>query len=95
MIQEGSVHNHHHFPPAEGQWHLPNLENGKRYLFQIRALGEGQQSEWTEEAECVPDPVKPASLLSAASDASPWTLLRLIYYGLLHGLTLLRGHLCG
>jgi hypothetical protein len=77
------------------RWHLPDLENGERYMFQIRALGEGRQSEWTEEAECVPGPLKPASLLSAASGASPWTLLRLIYYGLLHGLTLLRGHLCG
>jgi hypothetical protein len=77
------------------RWHLPNLENGERYPFQIRALGQDMESEWTEEAECVPGPVKPASLLSAASGASPWTLLKLIYYGLLHGLTLLRGYLCG
>jgi hypothetical protein len=74
------------------RWHLPNLENGRSYVFQIRALGQDRESEWTQETTCVPGPVKPASLLSAASSASPWTMLRLIYYGLVHGWTVLRGY---
>ncbi len=58
-------------------------------MFQVRALARGQESEWTEEAKCVPGPVKTASLLSVASGVSPWTMLKLIYYGLVHGLTFL------
>jgi hypothetical protein len=69
------------------RWHLPNLENGKSYGFQVRALAQDRESEWTEEASCAPGPVKTVSLVAAASGVSPWTMLRMVYYSLRHALT--------
>ena len=69
------------------RWHVANLENGKRYVFQLRALAQGRESAWTPEARCLPRPVKVASLVSGASGVSPRTMLRLVYYSLRHALT--------
>ena len=74
-------------PPGH-RAHIPDLDNGVRYVFQIRALAEGQQSEWTAEAECLrPGPVATVPLFSAASGISLKTMLKIVYYGLVHGLT--------
>jgi hypothetical protein len=69
------------------RWHVANLENGKHYVFQLRALAQGRESAWTPEAQCLPGPVKAVSLVSAASGVSPWTMLKMIYYSLRHALT--------
>jgi hypothetical protein len=68
------------------RWHVANLQNGKSYVFQFRALAQGRESAWPPEARCVPGPVKAVSLVSAASGVSPWTMLRMIYHNLRYAL---------
>jgi hypothetical protein len=68
--------------------HLSGLINGTAYLFQMRAVAEDRQSSWAPVVRCVPGPVsQPVSPFSSLSGASPITLLKLIYYGLVHGWT--------
>ncbi len=68
--------------------HLPNLTNDTAYLFQMRATAEDRQSTWAPVVRGVPGPViQTVSPFSSVSGASPLTLLKLIYYGLVHGLT--------
>ncbi len=63
------------------------LPNGEAYAFQVRALGPGGPSPWTDEQTRSIDPVPPVDIAGAAADASPWLLLRTLYYGLVHVLT--------
>ena len=70
----------------DNRFEVSNLENGVSYLFQMRALAEGCESEWTGQVKCVPGPVsKPVSLFSSVSGTSLTSLLKVIYYGLIHG----------
>jgi hypothetical protein len=66
--------------------HIPNLENRVRYAFQMRAVGQGRESAWTEPVHCVPGPErKRGSALTFLKGVSMRTLLRLGYHSLLHG----------
>jgi hypothetical protein len=68
--------------------HVPNLTNDTAYLFQMRALAGDRQSSWAPVARGVPGPVsQPVSPFASLSGASPVTLLKMIYYGLVHGWT--------
>jgi len=72
--------------PAGHRVHIPGLENGAHYTFQLRAVGQGRESAWTEPVQCVPGPeLKRGSALTFLKGVSPPTLLRLVYYSLLHG----------
>ena len=69
------------------RFHIPDLKNDQIYLFQMRALAQGRESDWTPQSPCSPGPVKKVSLLSAASGASPAAILKVVYYGIVHALT--------
>lgn len=72
--------------PLVKRWHIADLENGQRYLFQIRAKAQGCESAWTQEVHCVPGPErKRGSALTFMKGVSLRTLLRLAYDGLRHG----------
>jgi hypothetical protein len=74
--------------PHDNRFQVPSLENGARYVFQMRALAESRESQWTDIAQGVPGPVsKAVSPFAALSGASIRTLLKVIYYGLVHGWT--------
>jgi len=73
--------------PSGHRAHITGLSNGVRYRFQVCALAAGRPSAWTPEAECCPGPVPTVPLFSAASGISLRTLLKIVYYGLVHGLT--------
>jgi hypothetical protein len=84
---EGGVWRTRVIGPAN-RLHMPNLTNDTAYLFQIRALAEDRTSTWAPVARGIPGPVSErVSPFSSVSGASPLTLLKLIYYGLVHGLT--------
>jgi hypothetical protein len=70
--------------PVGKRWQVAGLENGRRHLFQVRALAEGRHSDWTPEAEVVPGPVGGNPLLAMAAGMSPWTLVRLLGHSLAH-----------
>jgi hypothetical protein len=67
------------------RWTCAGLENGTRYVLQLRALAPGLSSAWTPEVSCVPGPVRSGGVGAMAARVRPWTLLKLAGYGLLHG----------
>lgn len=74
--------------PHGNRFQVPDLENGARYVFQMRALAEGRESPWTDKVQGVPGPVhKAVSPFASLSGASIRTFLKVIYHGLVHGWT--------
>jgi len=67
--------------------HIADLTNGQIYLFKMRALAQGRESDWTQEISCIPGPVKEVSIFSAASGISVKTILKVVYYGIVHAMT--------
>jgi hypothetical protein len=77
---------HIHTVSSAHRLHVPSLENGARYVLQLRAVGHGRDSVWTHPVECVPGPEqKRGSALTFMRGVSGGTLLRLAYHGLRHG----------
>ena len=72
---------------SANRWHIEKMKNDQVYLFQMKALAKGYESDWTPEEKCVPGPVKKVSLASSAKGASPITMLKVAYYALVHVLT--------
>jgi hypothetical protein len=71
--------------PSQTRWTISNLENGESYSFQVRILAGDQTSTWTQPATCIPGPVEDVMVAQTASTIPLRTLLRLVYYGLVHG----------
>jgi len=69
---------------SANRWHIEKMKNDQVYLFQMKALAKGYESDWTSEEKCVPGPVKKVSLASSAKGASPITMLKVAYYALVH-----------
>jgi hypothetical protein len=67
--------------------HLDKMKNDQVYVFQIKALAKGYESDWTAESKCAPGPVKKVSLVSSAKGASMKTMLKVAYYALVHVLS--------
>jgi hypothetical protein len=72
-------------PPCP-RWTISNLENGEVYSFQIRTLAGDKASAWTHPATCIPGPIKDIMISQTASSIPLWTLIRMAYYGLVHGI---------
>jgi hypothetical protein len=70
--------------PAGRRWRVVGLDNGRRYILQLRAVGQDCHSPWTNAVEAVPGPVEAASLLGAVPAVSPWTLVRMVGHSLAH-----------
>ena len=72
--------------PPGNRWTISNLVNGEVYSFQIRALAGDRTSTWTHPATCIPGPVKDIMISQTATSIPLWTLIRMAYYGLVHGI---------
>ncbi len=72
--------------PACRRWTIPELENGKPYVFRIRAASGAKTSLWTETAGCIPGAVREAKLSSAVSAIPPWAFVKLAFHGIIHGI---------
>jgi len=71
--------------PAGCRWTVSNLKNGEVYSFQMRSLAGGRTSDWTLPTTCVPSPVEEIYMSQTAARIPVRTLVRLVIYGLIHG----------
>lgn len=85
-------------PADGGQWQslrtgpatrhrISALENGARYEVRVRALGPREAGDWSETLRCTVGPVIPPKMAGEVRGLGVWTLLRILYFSLVHVLT--------
>jgi len=72
-------------PPGH-RWSIANLKNGTQYVFQMRSLADKNSSDWTDPIPCTPGPVGEFKMGSMVSSVPIWSLVRLVFHGLIHGI---------
>jgi len=74
------------FIPQCTRWTIKELVNGDRYSFQVRAVAGENRSLWTQPTSCIPGPLEEVMVSQTAANVPIWTLIKLGYYGILHGI---------
>lgn len=63
---------------AAPRWQVPGLQDGRKYIFKLRAVRGIHRSEWTAEQGCTPGAVTDAGLGSLTS-LPIWSLIRMVF----------------